>query len=171
MAIVTSAGQPTLVTGLFHDRTGAERAYQLITERGYTMRDVDLVMSDETRVRHFSDDSCPDIAPEAVRAAGDGTIGAIAAAIATMGTSVVIPGLGLVIAGPVANTLAGAGAGGVTGGVGDALIAAGIPEERVPRYEQGIKNGRILLGVQPRNDEDARHFERAWRDSGEYVCR
>ena len=30
-----------------------------------------------------------------------------------------------------------------------------MPEERVKRYEDGIKKGGILMGVRPRNDEDA----------------
>ena len=46
-----------LVTGLFRDRDSAERAYQSVTERGYTKDDVNLAMSDETRKRHFSGDT------------------------------------------------------------------------------------------------------------------
>ena len=36
------------VTGLFRDRDSAERAYQSLTDRGYSKDDVNLVMSDET---------------------------------------------------------------------------------------------------------------------------
>jgi hypothetical protein len=43
------------------------------------------------------------------------TAGAIIAALAAIGTSIAIPGLGVVIAGPIATALAGAGAGGLTG--------------------------------------------------------
>lgn len=42
-----------------------------------------------------------------------GTIGAVAAAVAAAGTSLVFPGLGIVVAGPLAASLAGGGAGGV----------------------------------------------------------
>ena len=55
-------------------------------------------------------------------------VGAALAALFAVGTVVVVPGLGLVLAGPIAAALAGAGAGGVTGGLIGALIGAGIPE-------------------------------------------
>ena len=168
------------VTGLFRDRDSAERAYQSVAERGYGREDVNLVMSDETRQRHFSDEG-PDVQTElgskAAEGAGiggaiGGSVGAIAAAIAAVGTSIAIPGLGLVIAGPIAAALAGAGAGAAAGGLAGALIGWGIPEERVRHYEKGIKDGGILMGVRSRNAEDAAHFEDQWRRSdGEQVHR
>lgn len=167
-----------LVTGLFRDRESAERAYRSVSDRGYDAQDVNLVMSDDTRQRHFSGDTVQtELGNKAAEGAGigsaiGGTLGAIAAAVAAVGTSVALPGLGLVIAGPIAAALAGAGAGGVTGGLVGALIGWGIPEERVTEYEEGIKNGGILMGVQPRSEEDALHFEQEWnRHSGENVYR
>ena len=88
-----------LVTGLFPDRDSAERAYQSVTERGYSNKDVNLVMSDDTRKRYFSaDDSVQtELGSKAAEGAGvggaiGGTLGAIAAAIAAVGTSIAIPG-------------------------------------------------------------------------------
>ena len=161
--------ESNMVTGLFRDRDSAERAYQSVTDRGYGRDDVNLVMSDETRKRHFSSGEQTELGSKAAEGAGiggaiGGTLGAIAAAIAAVGTSIAIPGLGLVVAGPVAAALAGAGAGAATGGLVGALIGWGIPEERVKRYESGIKEGGILMGVKPRSAEDAEHFERTWKD-------
>jgi hypothetical protein len=45
-------------------------------------------------------------------------------------------------------------------------VGAGIPEVRVKHYEQGNKSGGILLGVQPRSDEDAAYLEREWNRAG-----
>ena len=170
-----------LVTGLFRDRDSAERAYQSVSERGYDRNDVNLVMSDETRQRHFASDTTAgrqtELGSKAAEGAGvggaiGGTVGAIAAAIAAVGTTLAIPGLGLVIAGPLAAAGAGAGAGAATGGIVGALIGWGIPEERVKQYDEGIKEGGILMAVKPRNDEDALHFEDQWRrNSGEHVYR
>ena len=158
-----------MVTGLFNDRDSAERAYQSVTDRGYSRNDVNLVMSDETRKRHFGTGEQTELGSKAAEGAGiggaiGGTLGAIAAAIAAIGTSVAIPGLGLVVAGPVAAALAGAGAGAATGGLVGALIGWGIPEERVKRYEEGVRQGGILMGVKPRSEEDAKHFEKTWRE-------
>ena len=94
-----------------------------------------------------------------------GTIGAIVGVIAAIGTSVLIPGLGIVVAGPLAAGLAGAGAGGITGGIIGALVGSGIPEDRAKVYEDGIKDGHVVLGVHPRNEEDAAYFENDWKSN------
>lgn len=166
-----------LVTGLFLDRDSAERAYQAVTELGYEHSDVNLVMSDDTRKRYFSGDHTTEteLGSKAAEGAGiggaiGGALGAIAGALAAAGTTLVLPGVGLVIAGPIAAALAGAGAGGATGGIIGALVGWGIPEERVKHYESGLKKGGILLSVQPRSDDDAKRFEQKWKDSrGEHV--
>src|SRR6188508_519237 len=104
-----------MLTGMFNDRQSVEDAYTRLHERGYTKDDINLVMSDETRKKHFTKGDT-EIGTKALEGAGTGSaigagIGAAAAAIAAIGTSLVIPGLGLIIAGPLAAGLAGAGAG------------------------------------------------------------
>jgi hypothetical protein len=165
-----------MVTGMFTDRESAENAYNSLQEKGYSNEDINLVMSDETRKKHFSGEAGEtEIGTKAMEGAGKGsaiggTVGAIAGVIAALGTSIAIPGLGLVIAGPLAAGLAGAGAGGLTGGIIGALVGSGIPEARAKIYESGIKKGNIVLGVRPRNEEYARHIERTWRENrGEEV--
>ena len=168
----STTGQGRLVTGLFPDRDSAEAAYASTHGRGYDKNDVNLVMSDDTRKTHFSGSGQEtELGNKAAEGAGvggaiGGTVGAIAAAIAAVGTSLVLPGLGLVIAGPLAAAVAGAGAGAAGGGLIGALIGWGMPEERVKQYEQGVKDGGILMGVHAKNDEDAAHFEDQWRTSG-----
>jgi hypothetical protein len=168
-----------MVTGLFRDRDSAEQAYRSVAARGYSSDDINLVMSDETRKRHFADSGAveTELGTKAVKGAGvggtiGGTVGAIAGAIAAVGTSIAIPGLGLVIAGPIAAAVAGAGAGGAAGTLVGALVGWGIPEERVKHYESGLKEGGILMGVTPRSDEDAAHFETTWKTHrGEQIYR
>jgi hypothetical protein len=170
--------QSRMVTGLFRDRESAERAYGSLTERGYGQDEVNLVMSDETRKKHFAvDNRETELGNKALEGAGTGAavggaVGATLAAIAAIGTTLALPGLGLIVAGPIAAALAGAGAGGATGGVIGGLIGAGIPEERVKDYEEGIKNGGIMMGVTPRTPEDAAYFEEEWKTNrGEQVYR
>lgn len=169
-----------MLTGLFHDRDSAERAYQSISDRGYTRDDVNLVMSDETRERHFTGTTAgreTELGSKAAEGAGiggaiGGSLGAIAAAVAAVGTSIALPGLGLVIAGPLAAAIAGAGAGAATGGVVGALIGWGIPEERVKEYDEGIRDGGILMAVRPKSDEDASYLENSWKSNqGQHVYR
>jgi len=165
-----------MLTGMFADRESTEQAYSSLNERGYTKDDINLVMSDDTRKKHFSGEMRDtELGTKAAEGAGKGsaiggTVGAIAGVIAAIGTSLVIPGLGLVVAGPIAAGLAGAGAGGITGGIIGALVGSGIPEERARLYESGIESGNIVMGVNPRNDEDAEYFENNWRtNKGEEI--
>ena len=96
----------------------------------------------------------------------------IAAAVAAIGSNLVIPGLGLVVAGPLAAGLAGAGAGAGAGGLIGALVGWNIPEERVKHYEAGLKDGGILMGVTPRSADDAKYFENEWKSyNGEQIRR
>jgi hypothetical protein len=162
-----SANKKPLLTGMFHDRNSAEMAYNSLHQRGYTKDDVNLIMSDDTRKKHFAHGET-ELGTKAMEGLGKGSaiggaVGAVAGIIAAIGTSIVLPGLGLVIAGPIAAGLAGAGAGGLTGGIIGALVGHGIPEERAKIYESGVKNGKIVMGVHPKNDEDAKHFENEWR--------
>jgi len=163
--------QRSMLTGMFRDRDSAERAYQDVLARGYDSKDIDVVMSNDTRSRYFGNESgkTTELGTKAAEGAGigagvGGVVGAALAAIATVGTSVAIPGLGLVIAGPLAAALAGAGAGGAAGGLVGALVGWSIPEERVKQYESGLREGGILLGLRPRSDDDARHIESRWRE-------
>ena len=160
------------VTGTFNDRDTAERAYNSAISRGYYPDDVNLLMSDETRKKYFDDNSTvvadTELGSKALEGAGvgsaiGGVVGGIAAAIAAIGTTAVFPVAGLVIAGPLLAGLAGAGAGGATGGIIGALIGAGIPEERAKLYESDIKNGGIVMGVNPRTPEDASYLESEWQ--------
>jgi len=178
----SSRGNDSYLTGLFPDRDSAERAYQGAVERGYRSDDINLVMSDQTRTRHFSSDGLPDgatteLGSKAGEGAGigigiGGTIGAIAAMVTAVGTSIAVPGLGLVIAGPLAAAVAGAGWGGAAGGLVGALIGSNIPEERVKDYEEGIQQGGILMGMRPKTDADADHLEQHWRGAnGQSVIR
>jgi hypothetical protein len=157
-----------MVTGLFPDRDSAEAAYVSAAGRGYSQDDMNLVMSDETRQRHFLQGQQTALGSKAADGAGiggviGGTVGAIAGAIAAIGTTLVLPGVGWVIAGPMAAALAGAGAGAAGGGLLGALVGWGIPEERVKYYEEGIRDGNILMGVVTNNSEDAAHIENSWR--------
>lgn len=165
------ASAPTIVTGVFHGRESAERAYQDLSDRGYSREEINVVMSEDTRNTHFSnkdDDSA--VGNHAAEGAGiggliGGAVGAITGAVAAIGTSLLIPGLGMVIAGPLAAGLAGAGAGSIAGGLVGALIGWGIPEEHAKQYEDIIQSGGILIGVKARNEEDAAYFEQRWRDT------
>lgn len=159
----------TTVTGLFRDQESAERAYLSATEAGYSANEINVIMSEETRERYYGKNATleTEVGSKAAEGAAVGgalgaTAGAIAAAIAAAGTVLAIPGLGLVIAGPLAAGVAGAGAGGVTAGLVGALIGWGIPEDTLKEYEADVKDGGILIGLNSKNEDDARRFQTDW---------
>jgi hypothetical protein len=159
-----------MATRLFTDRDSAEREYNAFVARGYDANDINVIMTEEGRKRHFGDGRTTELGNKALEGAGvGGGIGALAggtlAAVAAAAT-VAVPGVGLLVAGPIAAALAGAGAGAVVGGGIGALVGAGIPEERIKEYESGLKEGGILMGVKPRNAEERAYLERDWSGGG-----
>lgn len=176
----TSATQQTqdqYLTGMFRDREGTEKAYTSLRDRGYSEDEINVMMSDETRDKYYKDGADTELGNKALEGTGagaaiGGTLGAIIGGVAAIGTNLILPGLGLIVWGPLAAALAGAGAGGATGGLVGALIGAGIPEDRAKAYETGINEGGTVVGVKPRNAEDADYFENEWKGyKGESIYR
>jgi hypothetical protein len=160
----TSTTKERWVTGMFNDPESADRAYQSLRSRGYTDREINVIMSDDTRDKHFKAFS----GAKTLEGAGAGSVaggatGAVVGAIVGSLAAIVLPGIGLVIAGPLAGALAGAGAGGAAGGLVGGLIGAGIPEDRAKLYDSGVRAGGIFMGVRPKNEEDARTVQNEWR--------
>ncbi|MBA3353592.1 MAG: hypothetical protein H0U23_14440 [Blastocatellia bacterium] len=174
----TSTKENRMLTGMFRDKDSTEGAYRSLRDRGYADDEINVMMSNETRDKHFKAGDTELEGNKALEGTGagaaiGGTLGAIIGGIAAIGTNVLLPGLGLVVWGPIAAALAGAGAGGLTGGLVGALIGWGIPEDRAKEYETGIREGGTVLGVTPRTDEDASYFENDWKTNyrGEHIYR
>jgi hypothetical protein len=171
----------TFVSALFRERDAAERAYRYAVELGYESSEINILLSEETRERYFSPaqrassdfaakagestEASSNVADELGGPAG-GTAGTIAPALAAIGTLLLVPGLGILAAGPVAIALTAAGAVGVTGGLIAALTDWGIPKDRVQRYDAGIREGGILLAVKARSPQDASALAQRWKDIG-----
>jgi uncharacterized protein YjbJ (UPF0337 family) len=174
---VTGSGRAAsgYVTGIYKTPDEASRAYEtLTTKHGYKADDVDVLMSDETRNKHFSGTKPGQELSSGTKAAEGfatggaigGGVGAALGALFAIGSNLVIPGLGLVVAGPIAAALAGAGAGGATGGLIGALVGAGIPEDRAREYDEGVRQGGIVIGTRARDDAHAAELERDYNTFG-----
>lgn len=124
--------------------------------------------ADELQKRGFGSDEISIVAKESVsRGGGDrgrgrgmntsltqgvttgGAIGGAAGLLAGVG-ALAIPGIGPILAaGPIAATLTGA----VTGGLAGGLIDWGIPEETGRKYEERVKEGKIVAAVKTDDDK------------------
>jgi hypothetical protein len=160
-------GDQGYVTNFYEDPAAANQAYDRLRARDYRPEDIDVVMSDDTRRKHFENTEAGSKAAEGLGVGGavGGGIGAALAAVFAVGSSVAIPGLGLIVAGPIAAALAGAGAGAATGGLIGALVGAGIPEDRARAYEEGVRKGGVVIGTRARADIPASELENDLRDS------
>lgn len=156
------------VSRVFDDRESAETAYRDLEERGYSRDDINVMMSDQTRDTYFGDDNYKsELGDKVAENAGKGSmigggIGAVVGAIAAIGSNVIFPGLGLVIAGPLAAGLAGAGAGAAAGGLIGALTGMGVSDEDAGYYKERIKDGGIYMGFEPRDSDDAKYMYDRW---------
>lgn len=150
---VTGPDGDHYVTNFYSDPAAANEAYGRLRATDYPADDIDVVMSDATRRNYFPDSEMGSKAAEGLGVGGavGGGVGAALAAIFAVGSTVAIPGLGLVVAGPIAAALAGAGAGAAAGGLIGAMVGAGIPEERAKEYEAGIREGGVVIGTRARD--------------------
>ncbi len=149
-----------LVTGILHSRSDAEEAIQNLVDAGFSRDDLSVLMSESTRGREFAVQPATKAPEGAVTGATvGGVLGAIAAGLVAAGV-LVIPGVNLLVAGPVLAGLAGLGAGAAAGGLLGALMGLGIPEHEARFYKEQIEKGGILVGVYAHDDraKEARHI-------------
>jgi len=167
-----------MVTAIFRDRLEAESAFDYLHGLGYNSTEINVLMSDKTRLTHYPEtvNDKQNAGSKAAEGLGVGgaigtAVGATLGAVAAIGTSIALPGLGLILAGPIAGALAGGGAGAVTGGLLGTLIGAGMTEQNAQAYEEALRNGGVAVGVVPRNKQDEEAIEKYFKEhNGENVC-
>jgi hypothetical protein len=165
-----------LVTGVFRNRVDSERAFDYLHANGYSDSQICVLMSDKTRTKLYPETEKHDAGSLAQEGMGIGgaigtAVGATLGAVVAIGTSVAIPGLGLIIAGPIAAALAGGGAGAVTGGVIGLLVGAGVTQDNAEAYQEALRGGGTVIGVIPSDSDHARQIQAEFKAmNGEDVC-
>lgn len=180
------SGRSRFVTAHFDKLDNAAEAARSLEERGYARDRLGVFMSDETRRNYLEtrpefedvddravvvDDVELSKRRKTLEGAGaggaiGGGLGAIGAAIAAAGTTMVIPPLGVAVAGPLAAALAGAGAGAATGGLVGALVGAGMSEYRAKRFKELIKEGNLIVGAEASTEAERTDLEEQLRKHG-----
>jgi len=181
MGNAAAATKPsTVLTALFRDMTSAEPAYQAALALGYDAAEINVLMSEQTRTSYLATthantplgQKAAEPAPEASKSAdklggpAGGTMGTVAPAIAAVGAALLVPGLGLAVAGPIAIALTAAGAVGVATGLIGALTNWGIPKDRAEQYHNSVRKGGVVIGIATKSDADTRELARRWRELG-----
>lgn len=141
------------ITQIFHNSDSAEQAYQYALSCGYSPEEISIIMSEDTRKNYYGHilSNAEDVNPKqdlSLGGAAGATIGSVIGALIAMGTNLITPGLGLIIAGPLA------GAGAVAGGLMGTLFGLGVTEDKAEQYESAIKEGAIILSIQDTRESD-----------------
>lgn len=144
------------VTGLFETHKDADHIFSTLLEKGYDREEISVVMAKpENRSEEDMEEH-----PAETHAASDakrgailgGAAGAVVTLVAALGTNLMLPGVGLLLAGPLLAGLTGAAAGGLAGGTIGAIIGSGYAKDDVDYYEDKIKQGGIIISVEVKSD-------------------
>lgn len=129
-----------VLLGIFKKQEDADTAVLELGDAGFLTEEVSVIANEEKVKKYRSREN----GGEAIAAGGilGGLAGLLIAA-----TPVVLPGVGILVAGPLAM-VTGLAFGTVTGGLLGALIDFGLSESQARNYERRIKGGEILVGVQ-----------------------
>lgn len=141
------------LVGVYDSEQAAINAIKALLEQGYSHDEISVIGSDNEDVESIKEATGTKTDEGlAVGAAAGGALGGIGGLLAGLG-ALTIPGIGpLLAAGPIAATLAGAAVGAGVGGIAGALAGLGIPEDEAERYEDYVREGKILVLVEKRDD-------------------
>ena len=134
------------VLGAFGSTDQAARAVEDLTAAGFDRQQISIAVSDRAHARHFSAKRDKTVEGIAVGSIAGGVLGGILVGLTTVAT-VVVPGVGLLVAGPLLGAFVGMDAGAVVGTFFGALVGHGIPEREAKMYEQAVKEGNLLIAV------------------------
>src|SRR4051794_7371190 len=139
--------RPTVV-GLFDHQTEAEAAITALKAAGFPERDIGVAMRDRSSQGELAEGTGTQAAEGAASGAvGGGVLGGVIGLLGGLG-ALAIPGLGPIFAaGWLGSTLAGAGIGAAAGGIIGGLVGLGVPEDEARHFEEGVKEGRVLVTV------------------------
>ena len=134
------------ISGLFTSYQDFANLIEALNQRGYREEDLSVLMSESTHRQYFAPQENTK-APEgaAVGSLSGGVLGAIIGGLTLVG-NIILPGSGLLVAGPLVGALTAGAIGAAAGGLIGSLVGAGIPEHEAKFFENALqKEGRILV--------------------------
>ena len=134
------------VVGLFRGRSDAEQAITDLKDAGFTREQIGIAIKDRGEQRDLTERTDASAAGKGA-AAGAISGGLVGGIIGLLG-SLLIPGVGPIVAGGVLESvLVGAGAGAATGGLIGALMGLGVSEEDARHFDTRFREGGTLVTV------------------------
>ena len=135
------------VVGLFERPESAETAIRALKVAGFPDRDIGVVMRDLGRPQELVQAATEGERAAAGAVAGAATGGVLGGVLGMLG-SLLMPGVGPIIAGGVlGSALVGAGAGAATGGVIGGLVRMGVAHDDARHFDRGFRAGGVIITV------------------------
>ena len=140
------------IVGLFDGMAEAKQAAHDLEAAGVAESDISLIAGNEGGRYAATDEGAQPVITSAGSFVGhDAKVGAEVGGVTGLLiglTGFMIPGVGwLAGAGWLVATILGAGTGAVIGGLTGALADVGVPEEDAGHYNEGVRQGGILIAV------------------------
>jgi hypothetical protein len=144
--------KPTLIA-VFDDRLEAERAVRDLEAAGFRDSEIGFALRGlNTEQTGMITDTVG--AKDARGAIAGATTGAVVGGILAAAASVLLPGVGPVVAGGIlASFFGGAAAGTAVGGILGALAGLGVSEEEAQYYEKAFHSGKAIVAIKPAERE------------------
>ena len=153
--------------GIFDSAAQANRVVADLFTAGLTKSDISLIMSDKAK-KDFTA-AAEDTGDRTLKdaAIGAGTGGVLTALLLglTSVSAVLIPGLPVLVAGPLIAAFEGLGVGAAIGGFAGALSGLGIKAMETHKYEDAIKAGKVVVVVHTSDEKKAAAAEVALRQT------
>ncbi|MCA9631787.1 MAG: DUF3341 domain-containing protein [Myxococcales bacterium] len=134
-----------IITGAFTSTASAKAALNELYQRQVRQEAISVILPEGARdefARLEENTKAPEGA--AVGGVAGVAIGGLAAGLSTVA---LIPGVGILAAGPILAMLAGAGAGGLFGGALGSLIGLGLTEHEAKLHTDILKRGGMIVLV------------------------
>jgi uncharacterized membrane protein len=144
---------PKSVAGIYDTEQEAILAVEELQKQGYSTEDISVISKNREDVDVITEETGTKAGEGAATGAvAGGTLGGISGLLAGV-WALAIPGIGpIVAAGPIGAALTGIIAGAGIGGLSGALIGMGIPEDEAKLYDESVKEGKILVLVDKKDD-------------------
>lgn len=141
------------VVGVFKSRSDAERGAAKLREIGIPSDGINLLTPHASEKELAAIPTSQGEQPGMIKTLGALAGGALGAGIGEMVATMILPGVGLVLAlGLAGGALLGAIGGGTIGGEAEKTVFASLPEEELFVYEDALRRGRSLVIAQVEDD-------------------
>ena len=140
------------VIGAYETEQQAAEVVKELKEKGYTTEEISVIAKNLNERSEITQEIKPSTIDGAIAGAATGGAIGIAGMIAGLST-ILIPGVGAVLAaGPILTTIGGAvvGASSGAGGLKPALMEIGVSEDEAERFSKTVEEGKILVFLHPK---------------------